>query len=65
VVSCELPIPEAALYKEWVCARWLVAIVGLNPAMGQRCVSLVSVVCVVWYCLCEGSITLREESYRK
>jgi len=65
VVSCELPISEAARYKEWVCARWLVAIVGSNSVMGQRCVSLVSVECVVRYCLYEGSITLRGESYRK
>jgi hypothetical protein len=64
VVISELLIPEAARYVEWVYGRSLVAIVGSNPA-GAKDVCLLRVLYALSdNCLCEGSITPREESYR-
>jgi hypothetical protein len=39
------PIPVAARSKTWVCGRSLAGIAGSNPAGGNGCLSVVSVVC--------------------
>jgi len=52
----------AAQSKTWVCCRWLAGISGSNPAGGMD----VSRECCVLSGtgLCDGLITLPEESYR-
>jgi hypothetical protein len=44
-VILKWPIPVAAKSKKWVYGHSLYRIVGSNPAGGQGCLSLVSVVC--------------------
>ena len=39
------PIPVAGRSKTWVCGRSLAGITGSNPAGGNVCMPLVSVVC--------------------
>ena len=44
-VIFNLPIPVAALSKEWVCVSPLAGVAGSNPAGGMD----VSVLCVVYF----------------
>jgi hypothetical protein len=58
-----MPILVAARSKAWVCGRWLAGIVGSNPG-GSINVCLLRMSCFVGRGLCDGLITLPEESYR-
>ena len=59
----QMPMPVAALSKEWVCGRCPAEIVGSNP-IGGRDVCLVNVVCCPGRGLCDQLITRPDESYR-
>jgi hypothetical protein len=55
----EVPIPQSARAKAWICGRSLAGIVGSNPSGGM------DVSCVLsGRSLCDGLITRSEESYQ-
>ena len=62
-ISCEEPIPVAALYKAWVWGRSLAGIAGLNP-IGEMDVCICE--CCVLSCrdLCDGPTLRPRVSYR-
>ena len=57
------PISIASRSNEWVCSPSLAGIAASNPA-GELEVSVFWVLCFSGRCLCDGPITLQEQSYR-